>query len=86
MPGDYVSGWFLKLCYGLHTERSCEIKQIKLPSVVVPVEVKNEMTNQSKTCYITGGFHGVNSHNECHKPVMSLAIIEDKNTIKPFKA
>jgi hypothetical protein len=85
MPGTYVSGWFLRLCYGLHTKNSCEIKQIKLNSFNVPVEVNNEVTNQSKICYVTGGFHGVDSRDERHKPVMSLAVIDDTSTIKPLK-
>ena len=85
MPGTYISGWFLRLCYGLHTKYSCEIKQIKLKSLNVPVEVNNEMTNESKTCYVLGGFHGVESRDGRHKPVMSLAIIDDMTTIKPLK-
>jgi len=85
MPGTYVSGWFLRLCYGLHTKNSCQIKQIKLNSFKVPVEVNNEVTNESKMCYIAGGFHGVESRDERHKPVMSLAIIDDTSTIKPLK-
>jgi hypothetical protein len=51
----------------------------------VPVQVDNEVTNESKTCYVSGGFHGVDSRNERHKPVMSLAVIDDTSTIKPFK-
>ncbi len=85
MPGTYISGWFLQLCYGLHSKRNCEIGQIKLNSFNVPVQVNNELTNESKTCYITGGFHGVESCDERHKPVMSLAIIDDTSTIKSLK-
>jgi hypothetical protein len=85
MPGTYVSGWFLQFCYGLHTENSCEIKAIRLNSFKVPVEVKNKVTNESKTCYVAGGFHGVESCDGRHKPVMSLAIIDDTSTIKPLK-
>lgn len=85
MPGTYISGWFLKLCYGLHKRHDCEIKQIKLNSFNVPVKVDNEVTNESKMCYIAGGFHGVESVDEHHKPVMSLAIVDDTSTIKPFK-
>jgi hypothetical protein len=85
MPGTYVSGWFLRLCYGLHTDNSSEIKEIKLNSFNVPVEVNNEVTNESKTCYVAGGFHGVESRDGRHKPVMSLAVIDDTSTIKPLK-
>ena len=80
-----MSGWFLRLCYGFHTKHSCEIKQIGLNSLSVPVEVNNEVTNESKTCYVVGGFHGVESCHGRHKPVMSLAIIDDTTTIKPLK-
>jgi hypothetical protein len=79
-----VSGWFLQLCYGLHTKNSCGIEQIKLNSFKVPVEVKYEVTNESKTCYVAGGFHGVDSRDERHKPVMSLAIIDDTSTNEPL--
>ncbi len=84
-PGTYVSGWFLQLCFGLHNKSFSGIREIKLNSFNVPVEVKNEWTNESKTCYIVGGFHGVNSCDGRHKPVMSLGIIDDTSTIKPLK-
>lgn len=86
MPGKYVSGWILKLFFGLNDRNNAEIKQIKLNSFKVPVTVDNEITNESKICYLTGGFHGVDSFDGQHKPVMSLAIIDDLQTIKPFKS
>ena len=85
MPGTYISGWFLKLCYGLHNKKSCYTKEITLRSLVVPVKVDNEITNISKMCYVAGGFHGVESYDGRHKPVMSLAIMDDTTTIKPYK-
>ncbi|CAF1068118.1 unnamed protein product [Adineta steineri] len=84
--GTDVSGWFLRLCYGLHEEKKCDIQRIQLNSLVVPVLVENQSTNQSKTCYVAGGFHGINSHNNRHKPVMSLAVMDDTTTIKPLSA
>ena len=84
MPGTYVNGWIIKLFYGLHTQKSVEIKQIKLNSFKVPVTVENEVTEQSKTSYVTGGFHGVYSNDGQHKPVMSLSIIDDLNSVKHF--
>lgn len=84
MPGIYISGWFLQLCYGLHAKNSCLIKQIKLNSFNIPVEVNNEVTNESKICYIASGFQGVESVGGRHKPVMSLAVIDDTSTIKPL--
>ncbi|UJR16604.1 hypothetical protein I4U23_003504 [Adineta vaga] len=85
IAGTYISGWFLRLCYGLHSKSDCEIKQIKLNTLNVSVEVNNEVTNESKTCYLVGGFHGVDSRDERHKPIMGLAIIDDTSTIRPFK-
>jgi len=81
-----VSGWFLRLCYGLHDEKKCDIQRIQLNSLVVPVQVENHCTNQSKTCYVAGGFHGVESRDGWHKPVMSLAIMDDTTTIKSLSA
>ncbi|CAF0985131.1 unnamed protein product [Adineta ricciae] len=85
MSGTYISGWFLRLCYGLHSKSDCEIKQIKLNHLKVAVEVNNEVTNESKTCYLLGGLHGIDSRDERHKPVMSLAVIDDLSTIRLFK-
>lgn len=50
--------------------------------MIVPINVTNVFKNESKTCYIAGGFHGVKSYNGMHKPVMSLAVIDDVTTIK----
>lgn len=80
-----MTGWFLRLCYGFHTKRSCVIKQLQLNSISVPIEVNNKVTNESKICYLTGGFHGIESSDGRHKPVMSLAIIEDTTTTKRLK-
>jgi hypothetical protein len=82
--GTDVSGWFLRLCYGLHDQKKCDIQQIKLNSLAIPVKVDNAYTNQSKICYVAGGFHGVESRNGRHKPVMSLAIMDDTTTIEPY--
>jgi len=54
---------------------------IELNSLIVPVQVENEHTNTSKTCYLIGGFHGVRSHDEKHKPVMSLVVMDDITSI-----
>jgi hypothetical protein len=53
----------------------------ELNSLIVSVQVENEHTNASKTCYLIGGFHGVRSHDEKHKPVMSLVVIDDITSI-----
>ncbi|CAF1573212.1 unnamed protein product [Adineta steineri] len=79
--GMYMNGWFLQLCYGNHMKQTCFMSCIELDSLIVPVQVENEHTNTSKTCYLIGGFHGVRSYNEQHKPVMSLVVIDDITTI-----
>ncbi|CAF3915086.1 unnamed protein product [Rotaria sordida] len=81
--GTNVTGWFLHLCYGLHEQKKCDIQQIRLNTLVVPVKVENELINQSKMCYVAGGFHGIESRDGRHKPVMSLAIMDDTTTIGP---
>ncbi|CAF4201509.1 unnamed protein product, partial [Adineta steineri] len=80
-----LTGWFLQLCYGLHAKKSCNIREITLHSVVAPVEFESEYTDEKKTCYVVGGFHGVESRDEWHKPVMSLAVIDDLSTITKRK-
>ncbi|CAF0772546.1 unnamed protein product [Adineta steineri] len=80
-----LTGWFLQLCYGLHTQTSCNIRKVTLDLVVTPVEFESEYTNEKKTCYVVGGFHGVESRDEWHKPVMSLAVIDDLSTITKRK-
>ncbi|CAF1155903.1 unnamed protein product, partial [Adineta ricciae] len=80
-----LTGWFLRLCYGIHMQSECNINKIRLDSVVSPVEFESEWTNEKKTCYVVGGFHGIESQNEWHKPVMSLAIVDDLSTITKLK-
>jgi len=79
--GMYINGWFLQLCYGNHTKQTCFMTYIELNSLIVPVKVENEHTNVSKTSYLVGGFHGVVSHNEKHKPVLSLVLMDDIESI-----
>ncbi len=74
--GKYVTGWFLRLCYGHHEKRTCHVDDIQLDPISTDVNVHNELTNESKTCSVVGGFHGVESCDGRHKPVMSLAIID----------
>ncbi len=74
--GKYVNGWILRLCYGLHQSRTCHIDDIQLSPISADVEVRNEITNETKTCSVVGGFHGVESCDGRHKPVMSLAIMD----------
>ncbi|CAF0891196.1 unnamed protein product [Didymodactylos carnosus] len=79
----YLTGWILKLFYGVDiNSKNIDFDAIKLNNIKVPVEVENHCTGKKKTCYVIGGFHGVYSEDHKHKPVMSLAVIEDLSTIK----
>jgi len=44
-------GWILRLFYGLRQSNSHNVTDIRLPSLVVPVQANNEVTNQSKLCH-----------------------------------
>ncbi|CAF1423534.1 unnamed protein product, partial [Didymodactylos carnosus] len=78
----YISGWILKVFYGIDiNSNKIGFGDITLNNIKVPVEVENHCTRQKKTCYIVGGFHGVHSESHKHKPVMSLAVIEDLSTV-----
>ncbi len=74
--GKHVSGWFLRLCYGHHQSENCHIDEIQLNPISADVKVHNEITNEFKDCSLVGGFHGVESCDGRHKPVMSLAIMD----------
>ncbi len=74
--GKYVNGWFLRLCYGLHKKRSCHIGEILLKPIHAQFTMRNDLTDESKICSVVGGFHGVESNDGRHKPVMSLAIVD----------
>ncbi len=62
-----------------------DMEKVQLNSIITPVEFESEYTNEKKTCYVVGGFHGIESRDEWHKPVMSLAIIDDLSTITKRK-
>ncbi|UJR37591.1 hypothetical protein I4U23_030289 [Adineta vaga] len=78
--GISINGWFLRLCYGIHLKQTSFMTSIQLNYLIVPVQFENEHDNTSKTCYILGGFHGVYSYNEKHRPVMSLVILDDETS------
>ncbi|CAF0844368.1 unnamed protein product [Adineta steineri] len=82
---EYISGWILKLFYEINGKNPEQIMaaDIKLDSIHVPVEVENHCTCLKKTCYVLGGFYGVDStQDHIHKPVISLAVIEDLTTVE----
>jgi len=83
--GINTNGWFIRLCYGNHRKQICSMSHLTLNSLIVPVIVENEQTNTLKTSYIIGGFHGILSEYQRHKPVMSLLIIDDMNSIRNFE-
>jgi hypothetical protein len=74
--GKYVNGWFLRLCYGLHYMKESYIDDIQLNPIYTQFRVIDDITKESKICSVVGGFHGVESCDGRHKPVMSLAIID----------
>ncbi|CAF3038734.1 unnamed protein product [Rotaria sp. Silwood2] len=81
---EYITGWILKLFFGIHEKNSnkIEFSDIRLDSIRVPVEVENYATGLKKTCFVLGGFYGVDStQDHIHKPVMGLAVIEDLTTV-----
>ena len=89
--GEYITGWFLKLCYGSSWPRHQHVDDIKLDSITVPVTVIDENKGKTTKYSMMGGFHGVESCDGHHKPVMSLAFVEQalekeqKSTNSPIK-
>ncbi|CAF1635352.1 unnamed protein product [Rotaria magnacalcarata] len=81
-----ITGWFLRLCYGIHMKEECKMDEVALHPIVTPVEFQDEYANEKRTCYIVGGFHGIESRDEWHKPVMSLAIFDDLSTITELES
>ena len=47
--------------------------------------VENEHTNTLQTVYLLGGFDGVISHDGKHKPVLSLVIMDDMQSVKELQ-
>ncbi|CAF1031714.1 unnamed protein product [Rotaria sordida] len=81
---EYITGWILKLFFDINGKNSNTImfSDIHLNSIHVPVEVENYATGLKKTCYVLGGFYGIDStQDHIHKPVMGLSVIEDLTTV-----
>ncbi|CAF1475423.1 unnamed protein product [Adineta ricciae] len=74
--GKLITGWVLKL-FGLSTDRTIDPTYIKLPNIRVPVKLEDEKSGKVTQCYIVGGFHGIYSVENRHKPVMSLSVIQE---------
>ena len=79
--GMNINGWFLQLCYGNHQQQTCGLTHIHLNTLFVPVQVDDENTNTMKTSFLLGGFHGVDSYQDKHKPVLSLLVLDDRKSV-----
>lgn len=79
--GMNINGWFLQLCYGNHRQATCPLAQLYLNTLFVPVRVEDEHSHTMKTTCLLGGFHGVDSHEAKHKPVLSFLVVDDRTTI-----
>lgn len=69
-----ITGWVLQL-FGSKADVPHGLDTIPLPNIRVPVKLENCDTGKVTQCYIVGGFHGVYSAENRHKPVMSLSVI-----------
>ena len=78
--GIHINGWFLKLCYGNHRNSTCSLENLRLETLIVPVQVEDENTKTIKTSLLLGGFHGVDSFDGKHKPVLSFLVVDDRRT------
>ncbi|CAF3791315.1 unnamed protein product [Rotaria sp. Silwood1] len=74
--GKLITGWVLQL-FGLKTGDVRDPAYINLPNIRVPVKLEDEKTGKVTQCYIVGGFHGIYSADNQHKPVMSLSVIKE---------
>ncbi|CAF0746403.1 unnamed protein product [Adineta steineri] len=74
--GKLITGWILQL-FGLKAGDIRDPDDIKLPNIRVPVKLEDEKSGKVTQCYIVGGFHGIYSTENRHKPVMSLSVIQE---------
>ena len=77
--GKLITGWVLQL-FGLKAGDVFDPEDVDLSNIRVPVQLEDEKTGKVTKCYIVGGFHGIYSTDNRHKPVMSLSVIQE---IKP---
>ena len=76
--GKQITGWVLQL-FGLKSDAARDPADIRMPSIRVPVSLEDATTGKVTPCYIIGGFHGVYSADNRHKPVMSVSVIREIN-------
>jgi hypothetical protein len=74
--GKTITGWVLQL-FGLKAGVVLDPADIRLPNIRVPVKLEDKTTGKVTQCYIVGGFHGIYSTENRHKPVMSLSVIQE---------
>lgn len=74
--GKLITGWVLQL-FGLKAGDVYDPADVHLPNIRVPVNLEDEKTGKVTQCYIVGGFHGIYSTENRHKPVMSLSVIQE---------
>jgi hypothetical protein len=74
--GKSITGWVLQL-FGLEAGRTYDPADIHLLNIRVPVKLEDEKTGKVTQCYIVGGFHGIHSVENRHKPVMGLSVIQE---------
>ncbi len=75
--GKLITGWVLQL-FGLKAGDIYDLAGIHLPNIRVPVTLDDKETGKVMQCYIVGGFHGIYSTENRHKPVMSLSVIQQR--------
>ncbi|CAF3993686.1 unnamed protein product [Rotaria magnacalcarata] len=73
-----ITGWILQL-FDLKAYVAQDPDNINLPNIRVPVKLEDHTTGNVTECYVVGGFHGVYSVENRHKPVMSLSVIKQRN-------
>ena len=76
--GKLITGWVLQL-FGVKAGDVRDPNDVALPNIRVPVKFKDEKSDKVTQCYIVGGFHGVYSAENRHKPAMSLSVIQERN-------
>ncbi len=70
----FISGWILKLFWETFDKSKCDVGDMSLPSIKVPIELDNKNTGIVKMVKLHGGFNGVAEINGAFKPRMEMWI------------
>jgi hypothetical protein len=70
----YVTGWFIKLFWKTFYKTKCDVDDLSVPAISVPIEVENNPTRVFKTVELCGEFNGVDEINGSFRPRMRLWI------------